>query len=1113
MEYTNILTKDYNTSNLQSLLLDIFGKNLKVFTNSKNFPGDNKIVQKQMQLGEIALDDGNTLAVYEIELRSNIHISHNRVMIRNLLRKQWSLYDGAFIVAYQPDNHDWRFSFVSETRQWNMDGTKYEKAVTDPKRYTYLFGENETARTANERFMQLKKQENARLSLSNVIDTFSVEKLSKAFFNEYEQYYKRFCSHLLGNDSYRRAFFKGDDKFIRDFCKKLLGRIVFLYFLQKKGWLGASDLNYIDGDKNFLVKLFKESGCSDSFYSQWLAKLFFDTLNKKRDRDDFMMPDGTIVKIPFLNGGLFEDDFHYETHQQAANKKKRFPFSDVTRLVDFPKDLFIDMFAFFDKYNFTIYEDDPNDHTVAVDPEMLGRIFENLLEDNKNKGEYYTPKEIVHYMCRESLKAYCLNYEPCDTFTYDDYKEIVEILFSNDEIKLDQTREIDIILQTINEKLDKVKICDPAIGSGAFPMGLLHEIFTVKQTIALLAEREFSPSATKLNVIQNSIYGVDIERGAVDIARLRFWLSLIIDEDVPKPLPNLDYKIVVGNSLVSEFEGEVITIDWGTDKNDAFQTNIFGSAELRININKQLLLIGEKQKVYFNPRSNKKQLALEIRNLKIDLLIDLLELMIRTRGKETNPDRVINVTLEKDMYFQTLIWKNYVCKLQRLKNNPNEPLNFFDWRLDFPEVMNPMLVEVEGGCSDIKMGYDIVVGNPPYVSAPTMMATNPQGRKAIVASKRFITLFQKWDLYVPFMEFGLQLLNPKGIFAMIVPYPFTNQTYAKKLRELIVNQYNLVEIVDLNGRKIFPNATVSNCIPFISKNNKGQSCLVSVMNENKQIIPSFHQQFSNLIQDKSKAVWNLTVVKRDSHRHDSMNVLGDFCYISVGMVINSNEKTAKGEFEKDDLISEFRDEIHCREYIEAKDIERYRINKIRYLEYNTERCPNKLRRPTFRELYDPQKLLINCLGTINVAIDENRKILHNHSLSCAILWKDLKRVENKSISISVKRYSRFTRQKMEILSTHMDLRFLLGLLNSRYARVLLSNFRGGGNSIYPEHIRNLPIPLVPKEQQQPIITSVSQILELKKHNVDTSVLEMEIDTMVYSLYGLDDDEIKIAKQK
>jgi hypothetical protein len=1112
MEYTNILTKDYNTSNLQSLLLDIFGKNLKVFTNSKNFPGDNKIVQKQMQLGEIALDDGNTLAVYEIELRSNIHISHNRVTIRNLLRKQWSQYDGAFIAAYQPDNHDWRFSFVSETRQWNMDGTKYEKAVTDPKRYTYLFGENETARTANERFIQLKKQEDAKVSLDNVIDAFSVEKLSKAFFDEYEQYYKRFCSHLLGNDSYRRTFFKGDDKSIRDFCKKLLGRIVFLYFLQKKGWLGASDLNYIDGDKNFLVKLFKESDYSDTFYSQWLTKLFFDTLNQKRDKDDFIMPDGTIVKIPFLNGGLFEDDSHYETHQQAANKKNSSPFSDATRLVDFPKELFINMFLFFDKYNFTIYEDDPNDHTIAVDPEMLGRIFENLLEDNKDKGEYYTPKEIVHYMCRESLKAYCLNYEPCDTFMYDDYKEIVENLFSNDG-KFNQRRGIDIILQTINEKLDKVKICDPAIGSGAFPMGLLHEIFTVKQTIALLAGKEFSPSKTKLDIIQNSIYGVDIERGAVDIARLRFWLSLIIDEGVPKPLPNLDYKIVVGNSLVSEFEGEVITIDWGTDKNDAFQTNIFGSAELRININKQLLLIGEKQKIYFSPQSNKKQLAIEIRNLKIDLLINLLELMIKTRGKETKPDRGINVTLEKDMYLQTLIWKRCVYKLQRLKNNPNEPLNFFDWRLDFPEVMNPMLVEVERDCSGIMTGYDIVVGNPPYVSAPTMMKTNSQGRKAIVVSKRFTTLFQKWDLYVPFMEFGLQLLNPKGIFAMIVPYPFTNQTYAKKLRELIINRYNLVEIVDLNGIKIFPNATVNNCIPFISKYNKGQSCLISVMNANKQIIPSFHQQFSNLIQDKTKAVWNLTVVKRDPHRHDSMNVLGDFCYITKGMVLNSDERNAKGVFVKGDLIREICDEVHSREYIEAKNIERYRIKKIRYLEYNTERCPRQLSRPTFRELYDSQKLLINCLGTINVAIDENRKILHNHTLSCAILWKDLKKVENRSISISVKRYSRFSRQKMETLSVHMDLRFLLGVLNSRYASVLLSNLRGGGNSIYPEHVRNLPIPLVSKEQQQPIITLVSQILELKKHNVDTSVLETEIDTIVYSLYGLDDDEIKIAQQK
>jgi type I restriction-modification system DNA methylase subunit len=410
--------------------------------------------------------------------------------------------------------------------------------------------------------------------------------------------------------------------------------------------------------------------------------------------------------------------------------------------------------------------------------------------------------------------------------------------------------------------------------------------------------------------------------------------------------------------------------------------------------------------------------------------------------------------------------------------------------------------------------FDIVIGNPPYVSAPTMVNTNIEGRKAITDSSRFSTLYQKWDLYIPFMELGLQLLTEKGIFTMIVPYPLTNQTYAKKLRELIIDQYNLMEVVDLNGTKVFKNATVSNCIPFISKTRSEQFCYISNMNEQKQILKVFRQNYSDLVQDEKKSIWNLTQEKRAGNRHSEMNVLGDFCYISVGMVLNADEKTARGKFTKDDLISETLDAVHCRKYIEAKDIERYLVKNVRYLEYNTRRCPDKLRRPTFRELYYPTKLIINCLGTINVAIDNQQSFLHNHSLYCAVLWKDLKGIENKSISASVKRYSRLSRKEMEAYSWRIDLRYLLGILNSKYASVLLSNLRGGDYHIYPEHLRNLPIPLVDKNRQNPIISLVDKIITAKNKTpmADTLEFERQIDTLVYNLYDITDAEIAMIEK-
>jgi hypothetical protein len=406
-------------------------------------------------------------------------------------------------------------------------------------------------------------------------------------------------------------------------------------------------------------------------------------------------------------------------------------------------------------------------------------------------------------------------------------------------------------------------------------------------------------------------------------------------------------------------------------------------------------------------------------------------------------------------------------------------------------------------------GFDIVIGNPPYVSAPTMVDTNPEERKAIVNSGQYTTLYQKWDLYVPFMELGLQLLGTNGIFTMIVPHPLTNQIYAKRLREYIVNQYNLIEIVDLNGTKIFENATVNNCIPIVANFSSGDGCHISHINEQKQINRTFRQSFSDLVQDKNTAVWNLTAEKRETNRHAEMNVLGDFCYISKGMVLNADEKTAKGGFTKDDLISETKDDIHCHEYIEAKDIERYRVKKVRYLEYNTERSPDKLSRPTFRELYEQPKLMFNRLGTLQVYFDDKIKFLHSDSMFSAILWKDLEKVKNKSILASVKRYSRLPRKEMEKLSKTMDLRYLLGILNSKYAEVLLSNLRGGDYHIYPEHLRNLPIPAVSVVEQQPVIALVNKILSAKKENQPTENLEKEIDRLVYELYELTEEEIKL----
>ncbi|AVM56620.1 DNA modification methylase [Bacteroides heparinolyticus] len=376
-------------------------------------------------------------------------------------------------------------------------------------------------------------------------------------------------------------------------------------------------------------------------------------------------------------------------------------------------------------------------------------------------------------------------------------------------------------------------------------------------------------------------------------------------------------------------------------------------------------------------------------------------------------------------------------------------------------------------------GFDITIGNPPYISAPTQIASpelNEQ-RQRIIECKKYKSLYEKWDLFVPFIELGLQLLCPNGVFSMIVPYPLTNQKYGKKLRKMIIEEYRLLEIADLNGTKIFENATVSNCIPFIQNSSPKGELRITQIYADKTFRKVLYKSPETLKQDENKYVWNLTEERRFGNRFANMNVLGDFCYISVGMVVNADEKKAKGEFRKDDLISETYDEIHSRKYIEAKDIDKYQVKRVRYLEWNTERCPDKLRRPTFRELYNRPKLLINRLGFLKVHLDMDTHFLHSDSMFSAVLWKDLKGVNNKSISSSIKKFCKHTRAEMEALSSEVDLLYLLGVLNSSMAGQLLADQRGGDYHIYPEHIRNLPIPIATSKQQEEIAQLVRIIME------------------------------------
>lgn len=1003
-------------------------------------------VASVLNVGTIDVDF-NPISIFDITVSSHTLLTRNRVGIQQIIRRIMSTYSSAFMIFHYQDNEcwDWRFTFCSKEKN---------NEVTDNKRYTFMLGPNQSCRTVADNFSKLM-QKGGVIELKDIKEAFDVEALSDEFFAKYKQHYERFVEYVTGKRFVKKgqkweeiktgephpqmyADFGANDKLVRDYVKKLLGRIVFLHFLQKKGWMGVPEgKQWGDGDPQFMLHLYEQASPEQQadFLDSVLEPLFSDGLDTERSAEDDLfdthvnMKYGRRVKVPYLNGGLFERD----------------ALDEIT--TQFPAEFFHDLLDFLYQYNFTIDENDPDDAQVGVDPEMLGRIFENLLEDNKDKGAYYTPKEIVRYMCRQSLIAY-LNTDIHDN----EAQNAIEQFVNTYDVSLLGGAD-SLLANKIDERLKSVKICDPAIGSGAFPMGLLKELFLCRGVI----ENFDNAAEIKRHIIQQNIYGVDVERGAVDIARLRFWLSLVVDEETPHTLPNLDFKIMHGNSLLEQYNG----VDLSRVANDnkivdgGFELSLFD--RITDVLRKQLRdMITQ----YYNVDNHSE---------KHDLLCHIRENIIQQMRENGISVDMENIDIQSND-------------------------QFFLWHTWFNDVFNR-----PSGCN----GFDIVIGNPPYISAPAQIANQQlaEQRERIKSCQRYETLLQKWDLYVPFMEMGLKMLCDNGVFAMIVPFPLSNQLYGKNFREWAAWHYNIFEIADLNGTKVFDNATVSNLIFFAKNNGATSETKISHINERMELTSDFVQPIASLVQDQAKYVWNFSRQQRSTDIHSEMNVLGDYCYVSKGMVLNADETKAKGEFKKEDLISDVKDEIHCREYIEAKDIEKYRVKRTRFLEYNTPRCPEKLSRATFRELYEVDKLVINRLGDIQAVLDNCVHYLLSDSTFMGILWKDLRNIDNKSISASIKRYSTLPRQEMERLSEDVRLEYLLAILNSKYATTLLANLRGGDYHIYPEHVRNIPIPRATSEQQEEISQLVKTIIGLKRNEQDPSGLQSQLDDIIFNLYN------------
>jgi adenine-specific DNA-methyltransferase len=987
--------------------------------------------------------------------------------------------------------------------------------------------------------------------------TLDISDLNKKFYREVADWYFYAVEHVefpAGSIADRQT--RNATSVIR-----LITRLIFVWFIKEKGLVPEDLFN----QRRLKEILNFNDPQKSTYYKTILQNLFFATLNTEmgserrfrgknksggrdahygistvyRYEEYFKDPARALslfASIPFLNGGLFEcldkleddgkvlrvDGFSDDSRNQPVVPDSLFFGDELT--VDMSgiygdkshsKEKIRGLIHIFDSYKFTIEENTPLDEEIALDPELLGKVFENLLAAynpetgttaRKQTGSFYTPREIVNYMVDESLIAYletalslpvedlslrdasyASKQSPTDLQSSASDEQIASqsslamttrlhhlLAYNGEPHQFSDTEE-----QQLITAIDKVKVLDPACGSGAFPMGVLHKLVfilnkldpgnvhwkerqiakaseipdtTVREQVIEDIESSFNENeldyGRKLYLIEHCIYGVDIQPIAVQIAKLRFFISLVVDQNTDRkkpnlgirPLPNLESKFVAANTLI------------GIEKP---QQAMFQNPEIERK-EKQLAEVRDSLYTARTPGTKRKY-----RELDKNLRSDIAELLKNDGWSNDSAKRLAG-------------WNPF---------DQNASASFFDAEWMF-------------GVAD---GFSIVIGNPPYVNAKEMQKSSPEIRAYLKSNYQL--LIEKWDLYIAFIEKALNLSNNLSAITMIIPNAFVKENYSKKMRDYLIKN-KLIKKVVYFDYDIFE-ASVKNIVFLITKPCAFLFDQTFYETQNK----FFTQPVSieNIFYSNDCSLKRLLA---------SRVTLGDICFVSVGMVLNSDEKTAFGEFVKEDLISDKKDIIHCKRYTEGKWIDKYQISKIKYLEWGTNRVPAKIRRTTFPELYEKEKILTNKLGKLKAVFDESQ-IYCDQTLRVLIRYIDLHDVQNPSINNSIKKFSKKSRNELEALSSNYKNHFILGLLNSKLYNFLLGLLRTKESfDINPLVLRKLPIPNVSTNDQDKVSTIVDNIINSKRNNpkLDTNKYESEIDHFIYNLFGLTEEEIELVEE-
>ena len=1141
---------------------------------------------KGYYIGQKTTTDNYEIGLFYIQTNSSVE--NRRVGLRQIVKPYLRYLVDAALVVFD-DGNNWRLSFVCDI--------KGER--TSPKRYTFVFGESGNYyNTAVRRFNELQNKE---VNFANLKETFSVEALSKDFYTNLYSWYQWALSDEVNVTFPNNPDTEKDDrenmnvKLIR-----LITRLLFVWFIKQKG-LVPNNIFDIEQLKKVLVDFNPYATNNGNYYNAILQNLFFATLNcaivdeegnsrqfatAKSARDTrnlyryaemFSISESDVVKmfakVPFLNGGLFECldkpkglylkqeyDVLYDGFSRNGTRSSNGNFkyrAFIPNIIFFNDDeIHPGLITLLNQYNFTIEENSPTDAVVSLDPELLGRVFENLLADfneethesaRKSTGSFYTPREIVDYMVDESIKNYLLGKDNLGIDT-----NSLNELFVKKSVPTNWNSNT---CNNVADALKKIKILDPACGSGAFPMGCLHRIVELEE---ILCKSKIDRYSLKLTIIENCVYGVDIQPIAMLICKLRFFISLICEQtnvDFNSPetnfgintLPNLETKFVAANSLISA-DIRSYENDWTADE------KLSQLKEELLNIrNEHFLAKGRKAKRQSQRMDEAKReeimnyivkhstqpdvsvisiLEKEVEHLRVNLKEYEKEVWVdKTRPAEVtlfgvveSPDAIFREDINKkkrdELNAQIRSLENSIKKekskgeivgfeaavKQITEWNPydqNSVSTFFD-----PEWMF---------C--LKGKFDVVIGNPPYIQLQ-----NNVGKLAKLYERcSYSTFARTGDIYCLFYERGWQLLKNNGHLCYITSNKWMRAGYGEKTRGFFANKTNPMLLIDFAGVKIFESATVDTNILLFSKSSNQHKTVCAVTNkQNKDSVKNlsdFVQQQNSVCNFSHSDSWIILSPIEQSIKRKIEKVgtpLKDWdIQINYGIKTGFNEAFIISTEKREEILANCQTEEEqtrtaelIRPILRGRDIKRYGYVDNGLFLINTHNgIRNKLPRIDINDYPAVKTHLDQYWDRISTRADKgdtpynlrNCAYLEDFSKP-KIIWKIIGSrlafaIDNNGIMLNNACY----------LLTGNHLAHILGFLNSSpliwYSEITNMNKTGVGDAqVGAQNIILFPIPSTINEE---VVEIVEQLLSTPAN----SNLKRILSERIYAIYGLDIEEI------